>query len=189
MPRYRRCPDDTPAHVLAMLAQNPPVRRVLEAGRGERLWSTADQIQASIAKLTSEKHLTREEAMNLTMEELRLLRTPMLDRSDKPKERVPQVKGRGRGAQKEKEKAPVDPLDEVVGSLLERLSTVEMLLDTRAALWAYTTQLKNTTAASMVRETGAGMVAMLWLGLRCFLEVSRRSSPPTPRQGSERERG
>lgn len=188
MLRSHRRPDDTPAHVLALLAQNPPVRKVLEAGRGERLWSIADEIQSSIAKLTSERRISREEGLNTTMEELRARRKPILERPDKPKEPVPSAKGRGGGKGKAppvEPVAPADPVDEVVGSLLERLSTVEMLLDTKAALWACSTQLKSTSAASMVRETGAGMVAMLWLSLRCFREVSPRLSSILP-SGQER---
>lgn len=163
-------PDETPKHILAMLSENPPVRKALEAKQGERFWSLADHILGSVERHLKEPNVTRKEALNLAVAEQREKSQKLLEQ---PEETSTSTSTR---TNKSRTKAavdtpPNDPVEDVVNALLERSAMVEMLLDTRPALWAYKALMTPAHASAMGRDAGASFMAHFWLGLRCLLKV------------------
>jgi hypothetical protein len=116
---------------------------------------------------------TRKEALNKAIENLKQRRAKILPTVIKPVD-TPVLKGRARLKTITDPVTPIEPIDPSISHLLERSATVEMLLDTRAALWVYSSLLEPAHAGAMSRETGASFMAHYWLGVRCLLEVGCR---------------
>ncbi|KAG9075812.1 hypothetical protein FRC06_009873, partial [Ceratobasidium sp. 370] len=163
--------EDTPQHVLAMLSENAPPRQSMAAARGEQLWSLGERIKGAV-RIYKASGNTREEAMNRALAEVRAGRGKLLG-NGAPDEKPQKGKG-GRGGKKKNGDSSVQPqpeADNTIDTLLKRLTTVEMVLNTRAALWVYTSKVTAGSAAAMVQDAGASLTAHLWLGLRCLLLI------------------
>ncbi|KAG9084018.1 hypothetical protein FRC06_004270, partial [Ceratobasidium sp. 370] len=163
--------EDTPQRVLAMLSENAPPRQALKAGRGERLWSIAEKIDGTIRQLKKEKGVSREDAINTAMEEVRQSHGSILQdaaQNEKPK------KGKGKGRSRNAGETSVQlesEVDEVLESLLQRSTTLEMVMDTRHAFWVYSSKLQLSHAMAMGQDMGAAFAAHFWLGVRTLVDI------------------
>ncbi|KAG8736151.1 hypothetical protein FRC10_009648 [Ceratobasidium sp. 414] len=164
--------ENTPQHILATLSENAPPRQSMAAARGEQLWSLSERIEGAMGKYKA-KGDSREEAMNRAMEDVRAGRGKIL--GDGGSDEKPQKgKGKGRGGKGKKGDSTTQPqgeADDTIDNLLKRSTTVEMILDTRVALWVYTNKVGAGTAAAMVQDTGASLTAHFWLGVRCLIRI------------------
>ncbi|KAG9076105.1 hypothetical protein FS749_012153 [Ceratobasidium sp. UAMH 11750] len=176
--------DDTPQAILAMLSENPSVRKSLAADRGEQIWSIGEWIAGALANKHEDE--LREDAMN------RIVMTVQDGRGTIMGDVVPAIevqqekdKGRGKskaGGSKKKNAEPSAP-DEAgptIDTLLERSTTVEMFLDTRVAQWTYTNLLTPGVATAMSKDAGACLVAHYWIGVRVMFKDAEEFALTTP---------
>ncbi|KAF8602555.1 hypothetical protein BDV93DRAFT_523933 [Ceratobasidium sp. AG-I] len=144
------------------LVQNEQQLPAMDAGAGEKGWWLSEHLSIMMqAAMDSGRAKNREEAINIAQrswrEELGKNMTVGEDEDDVTK---------GRGRQK----------GEMVGQdgvsrLFTEPTTMEMVFDCRAALWAFGNTLSKVNASKMLRPSGAPLASHFWLALRTLIKL------------------
>lgn len=167
--------DDTPPHVIAYLSENEQERPNYAPRPGEKLWSLVEGQEAMARKMIDEGEAEdRIEALNVmnsvrerqaVTRELTLVKASIHVALDIQSEK-----------KKSKTKTHGLLTDEACRNLMAYPSTMEMVVDTHAALWVYNTRLNDTHVIQMQREGGASFVVHYWLGTIILIKVSGLTS-------------
>lgn len=140
-------------------------------GAGEKGWWLAEHLTIKMAKaMESGEASTREQAINIAHGAWRQeLGKGMKvgEEEDTPTPApTPTTTGKGRGHLKG------DLVGEDgVSRLFTEPTTMEMVFDCRAALWAFGNTLTKTNATNMLKPSGAPLAAHFWLALRTLIKV------------------